>query len=218
MNEEEKKTNYEKAMGNAAKQFLTYPLAEYVTEKGFTTEGEYIYLSFLGKMHRINIISGLVDFEAKDGSFYPASFNETMTLYDLICYSRPNCKTAEEYISLPNLAPIHNACSYAGDGMFARQTKLFDKYPKAFEEALLSLGGIRTGKGDVTYRIPIFHHHSDMSVILDFWCADEDFPAQLTILCDQNTLDYMHYETIWYMVVYLLNKVEEAMKIKSMVV
>ena len=64
------------------------------------------------------------------------------------------------------------------------------------EKNCLRIGGIPFGKGDISFKIPVF---KDLCIVVAFWEADEDFPPQLQIKPDTNTLDYMRYETIWYM-------------------
>lgn len=42
--------------------------------------------------------------------------------------------------------------------------------------------------------------------MIQFWESDEEFAANLQILWDKNTLDYMHYETTYYVVNCLFKK------------
>ena len=41
-------------------------------------------------------------------------------------------------------------------------------------------------------------------MIFRFWNSDEEFPAQLQFLCDRNMLDFMHYETAWFLVSHII--------------
>ena len=59
------------------------------------------------------------------------------------------------------------------------------------------------GKSDVSH---------EASVILKFYSADEEFPAQITVLWDENTLQYLYYETTFYIVNFLFQKILEIMK------
>ena len=59
------------------------------------------------------------------------------------------------------------------------------------------------GKSDVSHEV---------SVILKFYSADEEFPAQITVLWDENTLQYLYYETTFYIVNFLFQKILEIMK------
>ena len=61
--------------------------------------------------------------------------------------------------------------------------------------------GIREERGDVAYRIPVF---GNLCVIFRLWDSDEEFPAQLQFLCDRNMLDFMHYETVWFLISHII--------------
>ena len=62
--------------------------------------------------------------------------------------------------------------------------------------------------GDLGFRFPVF---GDLSVILKFYRADEDFPASLTLLWDENMLQFVFYETVFYMAGHLLGVIREKM-------
>ncbi len=48
-----------------------------------------------------------------------------------------------------------------------------------------------------------------LPLILLFWDSDEDFPASLQILVDENILDYMHYKIFMFAISHLLNLLKE---------
>lgn len=60
--------------------------------------------------------------------------------------------------------------------------------------------------GDMGYEIPVFPF---FPLRLRFYYGDEEFPAQLSVLFDENTLQYMHYETTYYVVNCLMGRVHE---------
>lgn len=37
---------------------------------------------------------------------------------------------------------------------------------------------------------------------------DDEFPASLQIFTDKNMLDYMHYETVWYAIIHMLERIQ----------
>ena len=39
-----------------------------------------------------------------------------------------------------------------------------------------------------------------------FWDADEEFPASLQFLWDANALDFLYYETLWYVMGEVLDR------------
>ena len=100
--------------------------------------------------------------------------------------------------------------------MFARYERRFDKRAEELEKICLGMGGEKYGKGDMSVRIPMFSdrrdalHTEDLSIVISFWESDEDFPAQLQLFTDKNLLQYIHYETAWYMFGYLLTRIAES--------
>lgn len=213
-------SNYEIAKARTAKIFLTYDLPAMIKKTGFQSDEAYIYMHFLGRQHRISLTTGLVEYqEVESGPYLEADYNAAMTIYDIICYSDAACSAAGDYTSMQNLAPMYNASrgssSYAGEGIYGPTGRFFDAHPKEFEAACKQLGGQPFGKGDVSYRIPIFSYNGSIDVALDFWASDEEFPPQLTILCDKNLLQYLHYETVWFMVGYLVERIKELMNIEE---
>ena len=66
-----------------------------------------------------------------------------------------------------------------------------------------SPGGEKAGAGDVSYNLPVFQA---LKLRLSFWDADDEFPASLSLLWDENVLDFMRYETTFYAAGYLLDR------------
>jgi hypothetical protein len=63
--------------------------------------------------------------------------------------------------------------------------------------------------GDIGYQFPVF---AELSVILKFYHADEDFPASVTLLWDENMLQFAFYETVFYIAGFLLGSIRNEMK------
>ena len=49
----------------------------------------------------------------------------------------------------------------------------------------------------MAYSIPVF---DDLRLLIQLWFGDEEFPAQLRWLWDENALMYLKYETMYYAV------------------
>jgi len=56
--------------------------------------------------------------------------------------------------------------------------------------------------------VPIF---PDLSMQLKFYFADEEFPPSLTFLWDKNILDFVRYETVYYIAGVLRDRLMEAL-------
>ena len=50
---------------------------------------------------------------------------------------------------------------------------------------------------------------ADLPVRLKFYFADEEFPASLTVLWDKNILDFIRYETVYYLAACLFSRLSQ---------
>ena len=71
----------------------------------------------------------------------------------------------------------------------------FQARPDAFRKACEALGGKPFPKGDIAYAIELF---DGLSILIQLWFGDEEFPASLRFLWDENAKMYIRYETMYY--------------------
>ena len=64
-------------------------------------------------------------------------------------------------------------------------------------------------KHDIAYRLDLFPF---LPIRLQFWQADEEFPASFQLHWDMNTLDFVHYETTYYIAGHLYSRLRELME------
>ena len=125
-----------------------------------------------------------------------------MTVFDVLCYAKEDAALCGEYCSVMLLDGVAKS-SNPGGNMFQKYADRFAGQPDALRRACEALGGTPYPVGEVAYQIPLFDF---LPVVLQFWDADEDFPAQLIIKWDKNTLRYMHFETTFYAAGFLLGR------------
>ena len=204
-----KMSNYEVTKRRTQKEFARYDHGAIAAKLDLIYDDEFMYLEFLGRDYRANRHSGVMEWKDEEGQLHEGDFNDVMTILDILCYSKEGAAPAGEYQVMHSLATLQGGTTFAGEGSFTRHEKLFDEHTEAFKQALEKIGGIPGGKGDVSRKIRIF---KDLWVIVEFWRSDEDFPASLEFMADKKTLDYMHYETVWYMVGALIAQIREQME------
>lgn len=205
----EKISNYEIMRQNAGKAFLTFDHGRIARKLGLKFQDGRLYIKLFDRDYTVDCSTGDVFYNG-----IAAGYDEAMVVYDILCDSKENALPAGEYTLLQQLAPVQSAMQYfAGQGMFARYEKQFDKRTEELEMICLGMSGEKYGKGDMSVRIPMFRdrrdaeHTEDLSIVISFWESDEDFPAQLQLFTDKNLLQYIHYETAWYMFSYLLTRI-----------
>ena len=206
-----KQNNYETMRDQMRPYFLTFDQQEMIRKFNLDYDEEYLYIRFCGRDYRIGRMTGIVEWsEDAFVSNTEGDYSESMTIYDVLCYSKPDCCLSGEFASSSSLKGTVYTGMNAGNGKAStRVGNFFNESMEKLERACVALAGIPEGKGDIAYRIPLFDF---LPLRFSFWQADEDFPAEVKMLWDSNILSYMHYETIWFAAGHLLGRIEEIMR------
>ena len=130
-----------------------------------------------------------------------------MTIYDVLCYSKDSCSLSGKFCSINMLKGIVKA-NPPGVNCFDKTADSFNGKVAALEKACGSFGEKTDLKGDVAVKLYPF---SFLPVILQFWEGDEEFPANLKFMFDENILQYIHYETIFYLLEHVTGRIQETM-------
>ena len=203
-------SNYERTQREMEKAFLSYDQEVMLRKFPLRCDVHYLYLRFLGRDYRIERSSGKVSWsEDAFASATEAGYNEAMTLYDLLCSSKEGCQLSGSFVNMKSMSAIRGSSIALGSGLFERQAQRLDRRDAALAMACEKLGGVRTGRGDVAYQIPVFDF---LPVLFQFWNSDEEFAASIELFWDSNVLDFVHYETVWFALSHLLERIKELMK------
>ena len=196
--------NYETMKLQMRDEFLKYDQAAMIEKFGLGSDDENIYITFFGTEYAVDRKTSGVRSEHGE-----AGYNEAMTIYDVLCYSKPHCKASGRMVNMGSLSTIQGgSMKREGDGLFGGYEAEFDQKDEALSAACAKLGGVPEGKADVAYRIPMFPF---LDVMLQYWDSDDEFPASLQLFVDAGIIDFMHYETVWFALSYLLERIRELM-------
>ena len=201
-------SNYDKMQEAARKLFLTYDQSVMVEKFRLEQDENYLYLPCLGRLYRIERATGIVQWLDESGAPHAAGFNDGMAIYDILCYSKPNCCLSGRYGPINSVASSYHT-SGLGESLFGARANAFAEKSEKLEQICKDLGGIREGKGDIAYRLDLFPF---FPIRLQFWMADDEFPASIQLHWDMNTLDFVHYETTYYIAGYLFNRLLELLE------
>lgn len=206
-----RQSNYEITRDQMRVRFLDYDQEKIIRKFCLQADDTWLYIWFLGRNYRIGRNNGVVEWS--DNSFLtsvPGNFNESMTIYDLLCCSKDDCCLSGVFSPANSLKGVVYMGHSDGSGLtFKGNWSYFDHHTEQLHLACRQLNGVAYGQGDVAYRVPVFDF---LPVLFQFWCSDEDFPAQVKLLWDQNVLSYLHYETLWYAANHLIQRLCETMK------
>ncbi len=196
--------NYAIAAEQAKKLFLEYDQERIIKKLNLRADGDYIYIRFLDLDYRIHRRTAGVEKWEGDGPYTDgSSFNEVMTLFDVLCWSREGACLSGEWVTLSALGGgVHSASSPSG-GMFRNAVERITRREDRLAEVLEHMGGVVMPKGEPGYQIPVFPF---LPVYVQYWRGDEEFPPQLNLLWDRNTTRFLHYETVYYLTNFLLER------------
>ena len=203
-------SNYEKAKISMARVFLQYDQAAMIHKYSLEYDSDWLYITFVNHIYRINRKTGNVQWS--DHNFetvYESDYNETMTIYDVLCYSKDGCHLANEFVNINCLSTIMTGNLSQNSGFFKNIADFFNGKTIELHNACAVLSGKELGKGDVAFELKLFPF---LPIIIRFWEADDEFPASIQILTDRNTLDYMHYETLMFALTHLFSRLKEEMQ------
>jgi hypothetical protein len=181
--------NYEKMLSDACRRFTTYDMTTLAQRPGVEDLGEVLKTCFLGETVLLRKKDGQITIGGR-----LADFGETLSILDWLCDGKPDAKAAECYCTVGSLPGVY----VGGSGLMMSGGRLaaqIDAAPQAFRGCCEAMGGREVALGDLGFEIPIF---PDLSAQLKFYHGDEEFPPQLTFLWDQNMLQFVRYETVYY--------------------
>ena len=167
---------------------------------------DYLYLVYYGKSYRLCLSDGHLERKIEEEWTDQLYFNETMSIYHLLHYTKDQPRTAGIWV--PNTA-LEGAGAHnrnLPDPLLTPFASRFSGKSDLLEKACIQLGGNRLDKGDLAFRFTSFPH---IPLQLIFWDADEDFPAQVQVLFDKYVTDYLHFETTGCVISDLLEMLEK---------
>ena len=204
-------SNYEIMRNQMRGEFVKYNQEKMIRKFSLRNDEEFIYIDFMLREYRIDRKTGVVEWsEDHFATSAEADYSESMTIYDILCYSMDDCSLSGNYCPVNMLKGTVKSGSVGSD--------LFQKSADAFSgklEKLEAVCGIFGEKvdlsGDVAAKLYPF---TFLPVIIQYWEADEEFPANLKFMFDENILDYMHFETIFFMMGHIVKRIQEKMEMK----
>ena len=197
-------SNYDRMEAQARALFLGWDQDELVRRNRLCADDGHLYINYLGLRHRIARGTGVVEACAPEG-WVPAGFHATLSIFDHIC--RENL--------LPGMCgrfrPV-NALKHAGQSS-PDAVELHRKRALRFQEKLpllrRAIGPLALRPfevGDVACVFPVF---DCLHAIFQFWEGDEEFPPSVRFLWDENTLSYLRFETVYYVMGDFLQRIEQ---------
>ena len=203
----ERKDNYLIQANQAKQHFLTYDQQMLIRKLKVSADESYIYVTFLQEPYRINRKTGDIERRVSDSWVDGNSYEEVMTLLDLVCDSREDRWRTCRWRSMADMGlQFHqNLLEEKRDCV----ADLFDKDPEGVRRACEALHGRLISGADISYAIELF---DGLEIGIQFWYGDDEFYPRLRYLWDENALMYIRYETMYFAVGLLLRRLQEHMR------
>ena len=191
--------NYDKMLADALRRFTTYDRTVLSSRPGVEGGEDQLFTRFLGETVMLNPDRGCITVGGRQ-----ANFGEALSILDWLCDGKPDAQAAGVYCtvsSLPGVLVSGSGLSMNGNALATR----IHENPEKFHSACQTMGGKPVPMGDIGYCLPIF---PGVAVCLKFYFGDEEFAPQLTLLWDQNMLQFVRYETVYYIAGCLLQRLQ----------
>lgn len=198
--------NYLIQARQAKERFLTYDQQKLIEKLKLKADNDFLYVTMLGRTYRICRTGGDMEFLAegdwRDGNTY----EEVMTLLDLLCDSREGRFVSGRWKNMQSFGmQFHqNLLEHQKDPWAEK----FQNDPDGFRHACLALGGTPMPNGDIAYAIELF---DGLCIAVQLWFGDDEFPPNLRFLWDENANMYIRYETMYFAKAMLLDRIAEKM-------
>ena len=135
-------SNYEITRNRMREKFTEYDTEKAIRKFGLKNDARYIYISFMRHEYRIDRKNGKVEWSDNDfETVCEADFNESMTIYDLLCYSRDDCSLSGNYCTVNMLkGTVQSSSAGVGSSFFQNDADEFNGKAKELESACLFFG------------------------------------------------------------------------------
>ncbi len=206
----ERTDNYAIQAAQAKQLFATYDQEKLIAKLNLPFDEDYLYTSLFSESYRIHRTSGDVSRRTEEGWVDANSFGEVMTLLDLICDCKENRRVSGKWKAMSSFGLMFHQNLL--EGKTDPWAETFQADPEGFRSACLALKGIPFPNGDIAYQIEVF---DGLPLVIQLWFGDEEFPASLRLLWDENALMYIKYETMYFAKGLLLERIADMIKKSS---
>lgn len=142
----ERFSNYEKMKNEMAGVFLRYDQEQMIRRFSLESDAGYLYIPFVGRNYRIDRHTGMVQ-QVDEAATQEADYNEAMTIYDVLCYAKANCRPAGVFVNMNGLSSVQTGSLSRGGSFFQKTIDFFRAKPLCLPGLVRRLA-VRRKKGE----------------------------------------------------------------------
>lgn len=202
------RTNNYLIQANQAKElFLKYDQQELIRKLRLEQDESFLYARLFGMPYRIHRETADISRFAGDAWVNGNSFEEVMTLLDLVCDSREDRFLAGKWKNMQSFGlQFHQNLLEDGRNAMADAVQ---RNPEGFRRACAELGGTALQNADIAFSFEVF---DGLPIAVFFWEGDEEFLPRIRYYWDENAKMYIRYETMYFAVNLLERFIREKMQ------
>ena len=187
--------NYALQAQDAKDRFLTYDQNKIIEKFHLKADEDYLYPVMLSCTYRLCRKTG--DLQRKEGGVWADAntFGEVMTLLDMLCDAKEHRCLSGRYKQQQHFGLMFHQ-NFAEDAKNPLALA-FDRNEDALRQACRALGARDFPGGDYGCVIELF---DGLCIGLLFWHGDEEFAPRQRFFWDENALQWIRYETMYYAV------------------
>ena len=195
--------NYELSRDRAQAYFLGFSQQKLIEQWALDWDESYLYTKLFGVCYRICRKTGKVT----DENGAQADYCQSLTIFDLLCHSDGRITPSGSFAAVNSLkgAPMSGGVTPSKHQKLAAK---IEENPGKFREICEKMGAKSVKLADICYQFTVFDR---LQVLLKFYHGDEEFPPTVTLLWDENTLEHMYYETVFYAAACLMKMLGDAL-------
>ena len=138
---------------------------------------------------------------------HQGSFNETLTIFDLLCCGKKEIVLAGTYARTNSLKGTIKGRTIAS-GVHDSRAARYDGHVEQLKKSMRFPWRKTIFPGETL--LLFFHVFPFLPLVFQFWESDEEFPPVLKFMWDENVLDYLRFETLYYVMGDFLDALDQA--------
>ncbi len=184
-------SNYDQMLALGQRLFLEWNQDQMIRRYHLGSDERYLYLRFLGQLHRIDRLSARV---VNLVTGQPAGFTAALSIFDYLCRDNALPGMSGQWRA-PNALKHVAQSSPSATSLHQPQAERLQNHMPALREALAAIELAPFPQGDAACVFPVF---DGFYAVFQFWEGDEEFPSSARFLWDENALAYQRFETLFY--------------------